>query len=219
MLAGGGQGRKLARSRVPRSTVLSRVGRGLQWRRVGGCVVTVVQAEPTGPGSLAVLAVLAVLGSWFPSLRRKSRTAIIVDWAQQMRESDRPTDTPALHRTAPHPGTGHRANLKGLDILHSCYIRRGTSLSRSADSLVPIVGSFHHPSLPLSIRAAQCKLPPPLGCATQSTPFEATSQLLLRTSTAFSQGSPLTDFWIRTQPCRSSIEQKLPPTGALCLPQ
>ncbi|KAL2292170.1 hypothetical protein FJTKL_10812 [Diaporthe vaccinii] len=64
-----------------------------------------------------------------------------------MRESDRPTDTPALHCTAPHPGTGHRANLKGLDSLHSS--------------------------------------PPPLGCATQSTPFEATSQLLPRTWTAF----------------------------------
>lgn len=53
VLAGGGRGRKLARSRVPRSTVLSRVGRGLQWRRVGVCghyLGTAVRAQPTGQG-------------------------------------------------------------------------------------------------------------------------------------------------------------------------
>lgn len=54
-------------------------------------------------GSANGLGFLAVLGGpcLVPLLRRKSRTATIVDWAPQMRESDRPTDTPALHRTAP----------------------------------------------------------------------------------------------------------------------
>lgn len=99
-----------------------------------------VSGSPGGPGSSWVLV---------PLLRRKSRTAVIVDWAQQMRESDRPTDTPALHCTAPHPGTGHRVNLKGIDSLHSCYIRRGTSLSRSTDSLAPrpLEAAISHPFL------------------------------------------------------------------------
>lgn len=48
--------------------------------------------------------------------------------------------------------------------------------------------------------------------------MQATSQLLLRTWTTFLTRLSVHRFWIRTQPCRSSIEQKLSPAGALCLP-
>ena len=117
------------------------------------CVVTQVRAQTTGRGLWQVQGLV-------PLLRRKSRTATIVDWAPQMRESDR------LHCTAPHPGTGPKTNLKRIDSLHSCYIRRGPLPAAPPTSLDPTVGSCHLPSLPLSTRAAQCKLPLPFGCAT-----------------------------------------------------
>lgn len=167
--------------------------------------------------------------SWVlvPLLRRRSRTAIIVDWAPQMRESDRPTDRhscncTAPHRTQPSPGTGPRTNLKGIGSLHSCYIRRRTSLSRSTDPPVPTVGSCPRPSLPLTIRAAQCELPPPLACATQSIDRYLGGDV----STSYAHmDSFLTRLPIHrfldthaALPFLDPTEEAVPP-GALCLPR
>lgn len=91
-----------------------------------------------------------------PLLGRKSRTATIVGWAPQMRESDRPTDT-LLHCTAPYPRNRAQDHSERQRHFYSTVhvILEGSLVSsRSTDFLDPTVGSCHLPSLPLTTQAA-----------------------------------------------------------------
>lgn len=137
VLAGGGQGRKLARSRVPRSTVLSKGGARLTVEdRVGVCGQLWCRLSQQGRGLWQSWQLLGPASP--PSSQVPHRNNCGLGTANARIWSP---DRHSLHL--------HRTHLKGIDSLHSCYIRRGTSLSRSTDSLdTTVVGSYSSPTHP-----------------------------------------------------------------------
>lgn len=111
----------------------------------------VVQAQPTGQGLWRSWQFLVLV----PLLRRKSRTAIIVDWAPQMRESDRPTDNSC---TAPGTRAQDQSERDRQFLIH-VILEGNTSQPLHRPSrpdrwkLPSTIPSSEAPELP------QCKLP------------------------------------------------------------